>query len=154
MVRKDLLSQNIEKIPSLMNYRKVAEQNSMLNTPPAFALYLCGLVFDWLKEQGGVSAVAEINRQKADLLYNLLDSSNVYSSPVEKLSRSLMNIPFRLQDEGLKKVFLKEAETHGLKNLAGHRSVGGIRASIYNAVPLASVQALTQFMTEFEKRYG
>lgn len=154
IVREDLLGQAHPSIPALMNYDSVLKQDSMLNTPPTFSLYLCGLVFQWLKEQGGVAAVAKRNAQKAKLLYQTIDCSGFYNNNVRKDCRSQMNVTFSLNNEELESVFIEEGEKLGLYNLKGHRSVGGMRASIYNAVSLESVTALTQFMADFEKKYG
>jgi len=126
----------------------------MSNTPPTFAWYIAGLVFDWLKKQGGVAAMAELNRRKSSKLYSLIDASDFYHNPVDPPYRSWMNVPFTLTDPGLDAVFLEQAAAAGLVNLKGHRSVGGMRASMYNALPEAGVDALLQFMTDFETRNG
>mgnify|MGYP000553061885 FL=1 len=126
----------------------------MVNTPATYAWYLSGLVFEWLLEQGGVDAIYKINQDKAKLLYGYIDASDFYNNPIAITNRSMMNVPFTLADEALEKTFLKEAEQKHLLNLAGHRSVGGMRASIYNAVPLEGVQALVNFMDDFAKRHG
>lgn len=126
----------------------------MVNTPSTYAWYLSGLVFEWLLEQGGVDAIHKVNLEKAQLLYSYIDSSDFYNNPIAIPNRSIMNVPFTLADEALEKQFLKEAEANHLLNLAGHRSVGGMRASIYNAVPLEGVQALIRFMDDFAKRNG
>ena len=126
----------------------------MVNTPATYAWYLSGLVFEWLLEQGGVDAIYKINQDKAKLLYSYIDASDFYNNPIAIANRSMMNVPFTLADEALEKTFLKEAEQNHLLNLAGHRSVGGMRASIYNAVPLEGVQALVNFMDDFAKRHG
>ena len=123
----------------------------MLNTPPTFAWYLAGLVFEWLKANGGLAAMGERNRSKAELLYGAIDSSSFYANPVAGAYRSWMNVPFMLADPELDGEFLRQAEQEGLTNLKGHRSVGGMRASMYNATPLEGVQALVDFMAEFEK---
>ncbi|AJQ96450.1 3-phosphoserine/phosphohydroxythreonine transaminase [Gynuella sunshinyii] len=154
IVRKDLLDQAMETTPSIMSYALTAKNASMLNTPPSFSVYMCGLVFKWLKTQGGVAAMGEINERKAARLYNFIDQSEFFANPVAKDSRSLMNVPFTLRNSDLDKQFLAEAEAVGLRNLAGHRSVGGMRASIYNAVPERAVDALIQFMADFEKQHG
>ena len=154
IVRKDLLGRAGASVPAMMNYQIHAENGSMYNTPPTFAWYLAGLVFQWLKEQGGVEAIGEINRRKADKLYGFIDGSGFYSNPVAPTQRSWMNVPFILADSGLDKAFLAEADAAGLRNLKGHRSVGGMRASIYNAVPETAVDALIDFMADFEKRNG
>ncbi|MFU8764531.1 MAG: 3-phosphoserine/phosphohydroxythreonine transaminase [Haliea sp.] len=152
IVRRDLLGRSRPSCPVMLDWKTAAENDSMYNTPPTFALYLAGLVFAWLKDLGGLEAMAAMNRRKAEKLYGAIDSSAFYANPVELPSRSLMNVPFTLADAALDKVFLQEAETAGLLNLAGHRSVGGMRASIYNAVPEAAVDALIAFMQDFEQR--
>jgi phosphoserine aminotransferase len=126
----------------------------MYNTPPTYAWYLAGLVFQWLQGKGGLSAMAEINERKARALYAAIDESDFYANPVEVNSRSWMNVPFTLADAALDARFLEEASAAGLKTLKGHRSVGGMRASIYNAMPEAGVQALIEFMADFERRHG
>jgi phosphoserine aminotransferase len=126
----------------------------MLNTPPTYSWYLAGLVFQWLKEQGGLEAMATINRRKARKLYAVIDNSGFYGSPVDPQCRSWMNVPFTLADDSLDAEFLAQAATAGLVSLKGHRSVGGMRASIYNAMPEAGVAALTGFMDEFERTHG
>ena len=154
IVRKDLLGRAGASVPAMMNYQIHAENGSMYNTPPTFAWYLAGLVFQWLKEQGGVEAMGEINRRNAEKLYGFIDASGFYSNPVTPTQRSWMNVPFILSDSALDKAFLAEADAAGLRNLKGHRSVGGMRASIYNAVPETAVDALIDFMADFEKRNG
>lgn len=154
IVRDDLLDQAKTEIPSLLKYSAQAKNESMVNTPATYAWYLSGLVFEWLLENGGVEAIHKINQQKAELLYGYIDASDFYSNPIAPANRSLMNVPFTLVDSNLDKLFLQEAENNHLLNLAGHRSVGGMRASIYNAVPLEAVQALVQFMDDFAKRNG
>lgn len=154
IVRDDLLDQYQANIPSLLRYDEQAKNGSMVNTPATYSWYLSGLVFEWLLEQGGVDAIYQQNLAKAQHLYGFIDSSDFYNNPIAKDSRSIMNVPFTLVDERLDKVFLQEAEERHLLNLAGHRSVGGMRASIYNAVPLEGVQALTAFMDDFAKRHG
>lgn len=154
MVRDDLLDQAKPEIPSLLKYIDQAKNDSMVNTPATYSWYLSGLVFEWLLAQGGVDAIHAINQQKAQLLYNYIDESGFYQNPIAKPYRSLMNVPFTLADPNLEKTFLAEAEQQQLLNLAGHRSVGGMRASIYNAVPLEGVQALVTFMQEFARKYG
>ena len=154
IVRKDLIGQVLDGAPSTFDYQKQAENDSMLNTPPTYAWYLAGLVFEWLKEKGGLSAMAEINKRKADNLYKAIDESNFYANPVDKAYRSWMNVPFTLADAALDKLFLEQATQNGLTTLKGHRSVGGMRASIYNAMPEEGVDALIAFMADFEKRNG
>jgi phosphoserine aminotransferase len=154
IVRDDLLGRARPETPPIWDYKSQAAEGSMLNTPPTFAWYIAGLVFKWLKQQGGLGVVAERNRTKAELLYRTIDESGLYRNPVDKSCRSWMNVPFLLADAKLEKPFLAEAEAVGLVNLAGHRSVGGLRASIYNAMPIEGVRALTEFMREFERRHG
>jgi len=154
IVRRDLLGAAHAMCPAMLNWQTAAENDSMYNTPPTFALYLAALVFDWLVEQGGLDAMEAVNRRKAEKLYAAIDQSDFYANPVEPQSRSLMNIPFTLADDGLDKVFLAESEAAGLLNLKGHRSVGGMRASLYNAVGETAVDALIGFMRDFEQRYG
>jgi phosphoserine aminotransferase len=154
VVRRDLLGVADEKCPAMLNWKIAADNDSMYNTPPTFALYLAGLVFDWLQELGGLAAMEEINRRKAAKLYSAIDESSFYANPVELQSRSLMNIPFTLADAELDKLFLQEAEAAGLLNLKGHRSVGGMRASIYNAVTEQAVDALISFMQDFEAQHA
>ena len=152
IVRKDLLGKAASSVPAMLNYQIHADNGSMYNTPPTYAWYLSGLVFSWLKKQGGVGNMGEINQRKAEKLYGFIDNSGLYSNQVEVISRSRMNVPFVLADDRLDKPFLDQAQAAGLLNLKGHRSVGGMRASIYNAVPEAAVDALIAFMAEFEKR--
>ncbi|MEX5715358.1 3-phosphoserine/phosphohydroxythreonine transaminase [Serratia ureilytica] len=154
IVRDDLLGKARKEVPSILDYTVLAENDSMFNTPPTFAWYLSGLVFKWLKEQGGLMEMQKRNQAKAELLYATIDKSDFYRSQVAIANRSWMNVPFQLADAALDKVFLSEAEAIGLQALKGHRVVGGMRASIYNAMPLAGVQALTDFMTDFERRHG
>lgn len=154
IVRRDLLGTADAKCPAMLNWETAVDNDSMYNTPPTFALYLAGLVFDWLRDQGGLSAMEQLNRRKAGKLYAAIDNSGFYANPVELASRSLMNVPFTLADAGLDKLFLQEAEAAGLLNLKGHRSVGGMRASIYNAVSEDAVDALITFMQDFEQRNG
>jgi phosphoserine aminotransferase len=150
IIRRDLLGRAGPGVPSMLDYAVHAAADSMSNTPPTYAWYLSGLVFEWLKAQGGVAALAELNERKAAKLYAAIDQSNFYASPVAKGNRSRMNVPFTLPDPDLDAVFLEQAEARGLTNLKGHRSVGGMRASLYNAVPEAAVDALIEFMSEFE----
>ncbi|SFB77807.1 phosphoserine aminotransferase apoenzyme [Marinospirillum celere] len=155
IVREDLLDQAKPEMPTMFSYKTFAENGSMYNTPPTFAWYLSGLVFDWLKKDiGGLDKMAEINQRKAQKLYAAIDDNDFYANPIAPINRSIMNVPFTLADSTLDKVFLQEAEKAGFLNLAGHRSVGGMRASIYNAVPEAAVDALIDFMTEFAKTRG
>jgi phosphoserine aminotransferase len=154
IVRDDLLGRAMASTPSAFNWKEQAEADSMLNTPPTYAIYVAGLVFEWLQAQGGLAAIEKKNIAKAALVYDYLDGSRFYSNPVRKQDRSRMNIPFRLRDESLDEVFLKGAREHGMVQLKGHRSVGGMRASIYNAMPIEGVQALVAYMKDFEKRHG
>jgi phosphoserine aminotransferase len=154
IVRDDLLGKALPNTPEVFNYKVQAEADSMINTPPTYAVYVAGLVFDWLKAQGGLTAMEQTNIAKSRLVYDYLDASEFYQSPVAKQDRSRMNIPFRLKNEKLDDVFLKQAQAAGLVELKGHRSVGGMRASIYNAMPMAGVQALVSFMRDFEKTQG
>ncbi len=154
IVREDLLGKVQPGTPTLLDYAVAAKNGSMYNTPPTYAWYLAGLVFQWLKQQGGLAAMAEINARKAAKLYAAIDGSGFYGNPVAIANRSRMNVPFTIADAGLEKVFLAEAEQHRLLNLAGHRSVGGMRASLYNAVTETAVDALIAFMADFEKRHG
>ena len=154
IVRRDLLGRARPETPALLDWQAYADADSMYNTPPTFAWYLSGLVFQWLKDLGGLEAMAEINRRKAETLYAAIDGSNFYASPVAPECRSWMNVPFTLADAELDAKFLEDAEAAGLLNLKGHRSVGGMRASIYNAVGQESVDALVAFMADFEARHG
>lgn len=154
IIRDDLLDQAKTEIPSILKYADQAKNGSMVNTPATYSWYLSGLVFEWLLEQGGVEAMHKTNLEKAKLLYGYIDGSDFYANPIAIPNRSIMNVPFTLADEALEKTFLQEAESNHLLNLAGHRSVGGMRASIYNAVPLEGVQALVNFMDDFAKRHG
>jgi len=154
IVRRDLLGRAHTLCPAMLNWQIAADNDSMYNTPPTFALYLAALVFDWLVELGGLDAMETLNRRKAQKLYAAIDDSGFYANPVELCSRSLMNVPFTLADASLDKQFLKESEAAGLLNLKGHRSVGGMRASLYNAVSEAAVDALIAFMQDFEQRNG
>ncbi len=154
IVRDDLIGHARPGTPGVWDYKAMADEGSMLNTPPTFGWYFAGLVFKWLKKQGGLPAMAERNRVKAETLYRAIDESRFYRNPVAKNARSWMNVPFVLQKPELDKQFLTEAATAGLTNLEGHRSVGGMRASLYNAMPLAGVQALVAFMRDFEQRHG
>ncbi len=151
IVREDLLGNAHQATPCIMNYQTSANNDSMYNTPPTYAWYLAGLVFQWLKELGGIKTIAKINQAKAELLYQAIDSSDFYQNHIESQYRSKMNIPFWLKDESLNDQFLIQAEQHGLMALKGHRIVGGMRASIYNAMPIEGVQALVAFMKKFEQ---
>ena len=154
IVRDDLLGDLPGNMPSLFDLKAQAEHDSMVNTPPTWAVYIAGLVFDWLKRQGGVAAIEARNVAKAGLLYDYLDSTSFYNNPVEKPFRSRMNVPFTLADPALDAVFVAGAKARGLEQLKGHRSVGGMRASIYNAMPIEGVQALVDYMREFERQHG
>ena len=154
IVRDDLIGEPIDGTPTMFNYATHAGSGSMYNTPPTYAWYLAGLVFQWLKEMGGLNAMAEINKRKADKLYSAVDGSDFYSNPVDFAARSWMNVPFVLANPDLDSTFLSEAKEAGLVTLKGHRSVGGMRASIYNAMPEEGVDALVAFMADFEKRHG
>lgn len=154
IVREDLVGKARKETPSILDYQLLADNDSMYNTPPTYAWYLSGLVFKWLKAQGGVDAIHKVNQQKASTLYNAIDSSDFYQNYIDKTSRSMMNVPFQLIDPSLDNAFLEEADRSGLKALKGHRSVGGMRASIYNAMPLEGVEALVSFMSDFERKYG
>lgn len=153
IVRRDLLGHARPDCPSMLNWSIMAENGSMYNTPPCFAIYMAGLVFEWLLDMGGLDVVGEKNREKADLLYSYLDSQSYYIAPVRRDCRSIMNVTFVTGDAELDKLFAAEAQSAGLKNLKGHRSVGGMRASIYNAMPREGVLALTWFMEEFAKKH-
>jgi phosphoserine aminotransferase len=150
IVREDLLGHALPVTPTAFNYQQQAENDSMVNTPATYSIYVAGLVLQWLKEQGGVAAIEQRNGEKAKLLYDYLDGSGFYRNTVAREDRSWMNVPFRLRDESLDQPFLEGAVEHGMVQLKGHRSVGGMRASIYNAMPLAGVQALVAYMREFE----
>ena len=154
IVRDDLLGHALPVCPSAFDYKTVADNGSMFNTPPTYAIYIAGLVFQWLKAQGGVAAMEARNIAKAELLYSYLDSSGFYSNRVAPEGRSRMNVPFFLHDERLNDAFLAGAKDRGLLQLKGHKSVGGMRASIYNAMPLAGVQALVAYLKDFAQRHG
>ncbi len=154
VVREDLIGTTIPNTATMFDYKQHAEADSMINTPPCFAIYVSGLVLQWIKRLGGLTAMEKHNIEKANVLYNFLDSQSFYRSPVNKADRSRMNIPFTLPDEKLDDAFLKGAKEHNLVQLKGHRSVGGMRASIYNAMPIAGVQALVQYMGEFARKNG
>jgi len=152
IIREDLLDRASESCPSTLSYRKTADEHSMLNTPPTFAWYLSGLVFQWLKRQGGLASFAEVNASKAQKLYQAIDKSDFYLNSIDPRYRSWMNIPFALKKPELDRLFLQQADETGLTNLKGHRLSGGMRASIYNAMPVAGVDALIQFMHDFASR--
>jgi phosphoserine aminotransferase len=154
IIRDDLLARSAASLPAMLSYAVHAESRSLYNTPPVFAIYLVGLVVKWIQGQGGLAEIAGVNERKAAALYAEIDRSGFYRGTAQKESRSLMNVTFRLPSEELEKQFVKDAELAGFDGLQGHRSVGGIRASIYNAFPEDGVQALTAFMREFERRNG
>ncbi len=154
IMKKALLEKSPASLPTMLNYNIIAGKGSMYNTPPTFAIYIIKLVLEWMKKQGGLTAIEKTNRKKAELLYNTIDRSDFYRGTVRPDSRSLMNVTFRLPSEELEKQFIAEALEHDLLGVKGHRSVGGIRASIYNAVPLGAVEALVGFMEAFEKKNG
>jgi phosphoserine aminotransferase len=154
IVREDLLGRARRETPGVIDYKTMAENDSMWNTPSTLSWYFAGLVFAWLEEQGGVEAIGRINERKAVKLYAAIDESGFYKNPVDKACRSWMNVPFTLPDAALDKPFLQEAKAAGLANLKGHRVVGGMRASLYNAMPEAGVDALIAFMGDFAKRHG
>ncbi len=154
IVRKALLDRALPITPSAFHWKEQAEADSMLNTPPTYSIYIAGLVFEWLLAAGGLPAIEKRNLAKARLLYDTLDGSGFYSNPVREEDRSRMNIPFKLRDESLDGAFLKGAQARGLLQLKGHRSVGGMRASIYNAMPIEGVQALVDYLREFERSHG
>jgi phosphoserine aminotransferase len=154
IVRDDLIGQALPITPSAFDYKIVADNDSMYNTLPTFAVYVAGLVFEWLLQNGGLTAIEQKNIAKSALLYDFIDNSKLYKNTVAKEDRSRMNVVFTTRDEAMDNAFVKGAEARGLLQLKGHRSVGGIRASIYNAMPLAGVQALVHFMQEFEKTHA
>src|SRR5690606_24109687 len=154
IVRKELLGRARAGTATMLDYKVHADADSMLNTPPTWAVYIAGLVFQWLKRQGGVPAIEERNVEKARLLYDYLDATAFYTNPVDRSDRSRMNVPFRLPDAPLDEPFLKGAKERVLLQLKGHRSVGGMRAPIYNAMPIEVVRALVDYMREFEKSHG
>ena len=154
IVRDDLIGHAPASIPTVMDYAVQAANGSMLNTPPTFAIYAAGLVFQWLKAEGGLAAIDRVNAEKAALLYACIDNSGgFYRNPVDPACRSRMNVPFTLADPALDAAFLAESQQAGLVGLKGHKSFGGMRASIYNALPLSGVQALVEFMNDFARRH-
>jgi phosphoserine aminotransferase len=154
IVRKDLLGTTVPGTPTMFDYKTHADNDSMYNTPPTYPMYICGLVLEWLKNKGGLAEMERINIAKANLLYDFLDSTDFYHCPVAKADRSRMNVPFTLKNASLDEEFLKQAKAHGLIQLKGHRSVGGMRASIYNAMPLEGVKVLVEFMKEFARNHA
>ena len=154
IIREDLIPESVdEKVPTMLQYKIHADAQSLYNTPPAYGIYICGKVFKWLKKMGGLSAMKERNEKKAKILYDFLDESKLFKGTVEKKDRSLMNVPFVTGDADLDALFVKEAKEAGFVNLKGHRTVGGMRASIYNAMPIEGVEKLVAFMREFEKKH-
>ncbi|HEX3631249.1 MAG TPA: 3-phosphoserine/phosphohydroxythreonine transaminase [Casimicrobiaceae bacterium] len=154
IVRDDLLDRALPITPSAFHWKEQAANDSMVNTPPTYAIYVAGLVFEWLLAQGGVAAIESKNIAKAKLLYDCLDRSEFYLSPVRKEDRSRMNVPFKLRDASLDEAFLQGAKERGMVQLKGHRAVGGMRASIYNAMPIEGVQTLVGYLEDFERRHG
>jgi len=154
IVRDDLLDRALPITPTAFHWKEQAAADSMVNTPATYSIYIAGLVFEWLKAQGGIDTIERKNIAKAKILYDYLDSTRFYANPVRKEDRSRMNVPFRLHDESLGEAFLKGAKERGMVQLKGHRSVGGMRASIYNAMPIEGVQALVDYMREFERQHG
>jgi phosphoserine aminotransferase len=154
IVRDDLIGQTVAGTPTMFDYKTHADNDSMYNTPPTYGMYIAGLVFQWLKKLGGIAAMEKVNVNKAALLYDCLDGTGFYNSPVARENRSRMNVPFTLKDAALDEAFLKGAKAAGLLQLKGHRSVGGMRASIYNAMPREGVVALIDYMKDFEKKNG
>lgn len=150
IIRKDLIGHAMDITPTMFNYKTHADEGSMFNTPPTYGIYMAGLVFEWIKEQGGLKAIEEINKRKAGKLYNFLDNSKMFKGTADKEYRSLMNVPFKTDSEELDAKFIAEAAKEGLVTLKGHRSIGGMRASIYNAMPEAGVDKLIAFMEKFE----
>ena len=154
IVREDLVGKALPETPNVLDYKLQSAADSMLNTPPTFSVYLAGLTFKWLLERGGLAGIEQVNIRKAKLLYDYLDAQDFYANPVAKEDRSRMNVPFTLRDAALDGKFLAEAEARGLSQLKGHRSVGGMRASIYNAMPVEGVEALVDFMEEFRRAHA
>jgi phosphoserine aminotransferase len=152
IVRDDLLGRALPETPNVLNYKLMAEADSMINTPPTFSVYLAGLTFKWLLERGGLKGIEQVNIRKAKFLYDYIDGQDFYANPIAREDRSRMNVPFTLRDAKLDDRFLQEAEAGGLSQLKGHRSVGGMRASIYNAMPMEGVESLVEFMEEFRRR--
>ena len=154
IVREDLIGHALPITPSAFDYKQQADNDSMYNTPSTYTIYIAGLVFQWIKERGGLVAMEAHNRKKAAILYDYLDATSFYSNPIALSDRSLMNVPFKLHNEKLDEAFLKGAQARGMVQLKGHRSVGGMRASIYNAMPIEGVQVLVSYMKEFEASHG
>ena len=154
IVRDDLIGKGVPTPPTMLDYKTHADNDSMFNTPPTYGIYIAGLVFQWLKKRGGLAVAEKKNIEKAKLLYDYLDQSSFFKNPVRKEDRSRMNVPFTLRNESLDDEFIKGAKERGMIQLKGHRSVGGMRASIYNAMPIAGIQMLVQYMREFEAKHG
>ena len=155
IIREDLITGDVlPGTPTMLQYKTHADAGSLYNTPPAYGIYICGKVFKWLKRQGGLAAMKERNETKAKILYDYLDQSRLFKGTVEKKDRSLMNVPFVTGDEALDALFVKESKAAGFENLKGHRTVGGMRASIYNAMPMEGVEKLVAFMADFEEKHG
>jgi phosphoserine aminotransferase len=154
IIKNSFLNKASNKLPDMLQYAKHASAESMFNTPPTFAWYLSGKVFKWLKDMGGLKSIGEINKYKAKKLYDFIDESDFFSNSISKENRSIMNIPFLLSNSELDTEFLHDAENAGLLNLKGHRSVGGMRASIYNATPIEAVEAFINFMGDFQSKHG
>ncbi len=154
IIREDEIKPPLPGTPSILDYSQQAKERSMVNTPPTYGIYIAGLMLEWLKDQGGLKAIEARNTRKAEKLYGAIDASPFYSNPVTREDRSRMNAPFHLADPALEKTFLEQAREAGLASLEGHRSVGGVRASIYNAMPEEGVEALVSFMRDFERKWG
>ncbi len=152
IIREDLVGEVAKDVPSLLNYKIQVDNGSLYNTPPCYSIYIAGLVFEWVKQNGGLLGMQKRNKEKAQILYDYLDSSTLFSSPVQKTSRSMMNVPFVTGNKELDAEFIEQASQRGLKTLKGHRTIGGMRASIYNAMPIAGIKALVSFMKEFETK--
>ncbi len=152
IIRDDLVKEVDPQIPTMLQYKIHADSNSLYNTPPCYSIYICGLVYEWVKKNGGVAAIQKINEEKAQLLYDCIDNSKLFKGTVEKYDRSIMNVNFVTGSEDLDKKFIKEAAERGIANIKGYRTVGGMRASIYNAMPIEGVKALVEFMKEFEAK--
>ena len=152
IIRDDLVGEAAKNVPTLLDYKIHVDNGSLYNTPPCYAIYIAGLVFEWLKQNGGLETMQKRNKEKAQILYDYLDRSTLFSNPVQKTSRSIMNVPFVTGNEELDAKFIEEASKCGLKSLKGHRTIGGMRASIYNAMPIEGVKALVSFMKEFETK--
>ncbi|MGI6085512.1 MAG: 3-phosphoserine/phosphohydroxythreonine transaminase [Acetivibrionales bacterium] len=152
VMRDDLIKEADPQIPTMLQYKIHADSGSLYNTPPCYSIYICGLVYEWIKKKGGVAAIQKINEEKAQLLYDCIDNSNLFKGTVEKSDRSIMNINFVTGSEELDKKFIKEAAERGIANIKGYRTVGGMRASIYNAMPVEGIKALVEFMKEFEAK--